>query len=89
MIKKEIKHDLKKVVKNWMNGNGYKVFIKDIQDVKRHGTNTRGGMDHKVIYTILLKNGTAYEIEIETRAGGVYSETSGKYELVKIDNIIW
>ena len=90
MTKTELKNDLKKVCKNWFKIGGYKIFIKDIKDVIRTGSDYSGGIDHKVTYTVELKNGTAYDIIIETRdAAGVYNVYSGKFELVNIINFIW
>lgn len=79
----EIKMDRIRMAKRFFQENGMKVFQKDIYSVTPHFFNIQSDdghpFDHRIIYSILMKNGDRFEILRETvDANGEFSTGSAR-----------
>lgn len=87
MSNQEIQKDYKRIVKHMLNNNGYKVYIKDIKKVTAAKSGFAYGVAHKVKYTVLMKSGIIYELNVETQKAGSYNEQSALFTVTSV-NII-
>lgn len=87
MSNQEIQKDYKRIVKHMLNNNGYKVYIKDIKKVIAAKSGFAYGIAHKVKYTVIMKTGVIYELNVETQKDGSYNEQSAHFTVTSV-NII-
>ena len=78
-------NDYKRIIKNLFKLMNKKIYIKDIKKVEANHFNFAYGLHHNVTYTITMKTGEIYELEVATLDKyGNYSRYSGDFRPVRL-----